>query len=110
MQQVTAFVHGHEAEGWHSFNMRDTMSALQWDKIPGYTGHDTLLDSMHAFCRLLLITNVGSHKHSEKLTYPKVEGNISVCIHLLPDLVLISNQAAWNGYGAREAVRDQVAD
>jgi len=37
LPNVTAFVHGHEDEGWHSFNMRDTIRALQWHLVPGYT-------------------------------------------------------------------------
>lgn len=37
LPNVTAFVHGHEDEGWHSFNMRETIRALQWRLIPGYT-------------------------------------------------------------------------
>lgn len=48
MLQVTAFVHGHEAEGWHNFNMRDTFSGLRWNKIPGYTG--TGATARSSFC------------------------------------------------------------
>ena len=69
LQQVTAFVHGHEAESWHSLNMTDTMSLLQWDKIPGYTGGDILLDRVHAFCRLSYITKVAHKSVRNKRLY-----------------------------------------
>ena len=42
--QVTAFVHGHEEEGWHNMNMRQTFIALQWDRIPGYTDLNRKVD------------------------------------------------------------------
>ena len=62
------------------------MSALQWDKIPGYTGEDLLLRSMLSLFRIPFITTEDSQKQNKQwIAQEEAYVNLSSlsCVELL---------------------------